>query len=89
MSADGYPDQYQQALAELKDNLRTATQRKLKAQELLMHGIANVLGYWTEEDLLLVAALGGDDQREEFGRLLRAQADRIAKLFGYDEAWGA
>lgn len=60
---------------------------KQKAQELLMHGIGNVLGYWSEDDNNQrdIKALGLSE--EEFGDLLVAQADRVAHMFGYENAW--
>lgn len=56
-----------------------------KAQEMLMHGIGNVLGYWSEQDRDVAKDLGLTD--EEFHGVLAAQADRVAKLFGYEQAW--
>jgi hypothetical protein len=60
---------------------------KEKAQEMLLHGIGNVLGYWFEDasNQQDVADLGMTE--EEFGELLLHEADRIARLFGYDQAW--
>jgi hypothetical protein len=60
-----------------------------KAQEMLMHGIGNVLGYWGENnsgELDAVEALGYTE--EEFNGVIAAQADRVAKMFGYEKAWG-
>lgn len=69
--------------------MKKASKREAKclAQDLLMHGIGNVLGYWMEDvlDTRHVAELGYTN--EEFGAILLAQADRVAKLFGFDEAW--
>lgn len=62
---------------------------KEKAQEMLMHGIGTVLGYWGENsagELDAVKALGYTE--EEFNVIIGAQADRIAKMFGYEQAWG-
>lgn len=50
-----------------------------------MHGMANVLGYWSERNPRLASDLGLTD--EEFQTLLWQQADRVAKLFGYEKAW--
>jgi hypothetical protein len=58
---------------------------KEKAQEMLMHGIGNVLGYWSEQNPDAATHLGLTD--EEFHEILRGQADRVAKLLGYEEAW--
>lgn len=74
-------------------------EQAVKAREMLMHGIANVLGYWRERDAnpfgQIKITSGGvrgprsltDEEAEEFGLMLQREADRIAKLFGYDEAW--
>lgn len=61
------------------------TEIKEKAQELLMDGIGNVLGYWAEKDLAEADALGITE--EELTAELRKQADRVAKMFGYERAW--
>jgi len=58
---------------------------KQKAQEMLMHGLGNVLGYWSEQDGRVAEELGLTD--EQFHEILVAQADRVAKLFGYERAW--
>lgn len=50
-----------------------------------MHGIGNVLGYWSEQDRDVASDFGMTD--EEFHELLLAQADRVAKMFGYEKAW--
>jgi hypothetical protein len=67
--------------------LRTKTGRKLEAQALLMHGIGNVLGYWQENDNILLALDNDPERIEEFRAILRREADRLAKLFGYAHAW--
>jgi hypothetical protein len=76
-------------------------EQKEKAQEMLMLGIANVLGYWTEGENPFARATQDADgnwksakplsqeEKEEFGKMLLREADRVAKLFGYDEAWTA
>jgi hypothetical protein len=70
-----------------------------KAREMLMHGIGNVLGYWHEEGNPFASSAQDDDgnwtlptpltegEKEEFGRMLQREADRIARMFDYDEAW--
>lgn len=50
-----------------------------------MHGIGNVLGYWSERDPRLAEDLGITD--EEFHEILVQQADRVARLLGYEQAW--
>jgi hypothetical protein len=63
---------------------RSKTEQKLEAQDMLMHGIGNVLGYWNEcppfEDMT-------EQEIAEFHAILKREADRVAKMFGYDEAW--
>lgn len=57
------------------------------AQEMLMaDGIANVLGYWYEKHPTLTSDLGVTE--EEFRAELQKQADRVARLLGYEAAWG-
>lgn len=58
------------------------------AQTELMHGIGNVLGYWHENPVLVERAKELGMTEREFGDLLRAQADRVANLFGFEQAWG-
>jgi hypothetical protein len=61
-------------------------QTKREAQDLLMAHVARALGYWPE----FLASRGETVENEdEFRIALKVQADRIAKLFGYDEAWAA
>lgn len=83
-------------------NLPSKTEQKLKAQEMLMHGIATVLGYWQESNPNPFAKSAQDaqgdwkmaeplteEERREFGLMLQREGDRIAKLMGYDRAWSA
>lgn len=69
--------------------IKRASKREAKeaAQKMLMHGIGNVLGYWHEDlnNLRDAEALGLS--QEEFGEVLMAQADRVARLLGFEEAW--
>ena len=81
-------DTYEAELAEIRAKLSTKTGRKQEAQSLLMDGIAKVLGYW-EESYAMTAEAMDDAERAEFRELLWKQADRVAKLLGYEEAWGA
>lgn len=62
-------------------------QAKEAAQEMLMHGIGNVLGYWSEDfgNKAKLAELGLSP--EEFGAILQQQADRVAKVLGFESAW--
>lgn len=81
--------QHRDLLAEEIATLRTKTGRKQRAQLILMHGIAVAQGYWHEQDPYVYEALGTEEAQDEFARVLAEQADRVARLFGYDEAWGA
>lgn len=65
--------------------MATKREAKEKAQEMLMHGIGNVLGYWSEQDRNTASDLGLTD--EEFHDILVKQADRVAKLLGFEKAW--
>lgn len=66
--------------------VRTKTELKQTAQNELMHGIGNVLGYWLENP-----PDGAEEwteaQQDEYARILRREANRVAKLFGFEEAW--
>ena len=61
---------------------RTAT--KQQAQDILMRHIGNALGYLHED-----FRTHGMSEAElaELHAELKRQADRIARLFGYAEAW--
>lgn len=76
-------------IAEEVEKLRTKTGMKLRAQEILMHGIAVAQGYWHEQEKYVYEALSNDEARAEFSRVLHQQADRVARLFGYEESWPA
>ena len=61
----------------------TRTEMKHTAQDALMHGIGNVLGYARPD--------GFDDwppaQQEKYRAIMQREADRVAKMFGYEKAW--
>lgn len=62
----------------------TRTQLKGHAQEVLMHGIGNQLGYYDpDDDARPIPA----DQREEFRAVMQREADRVAHLLGFEKAW--
>ena len=56
---------------------------KTIAQDLIMHGLANVRGYWKEKD--------SDDlttkEISEVDRQLKILCDRIAKSYKFKESW--
>ncbi|MFE5092100.1 hypothetical protein ACFRCI_17345 [Streptomyces sp. NPDC056638] len=60
------------------------TELKEKAQEVLMHGIAKQLGYFDPNDY---AEAIPASQHEELHEVMRREADRVARLFGYEKAW--
>lgn len=66
--------------------MATKTQTKQAAQDLLMHHVANALGYWKED---LTSRGQRVENEDEFRAELQRQADRIAKMFGFEEAWAA
>lgn len=60
------------------------TELKHHAQEVLMHGIGNQLGYYNPDDDKRPIPT---DQRDEFQQIMRREADRVARLLGYEKAW--
>ena len=56
-----------------------------EAQAMLMHGIGDVLGYWSERTPSAARDLGLTD--DELQEILWQQADRVAKLMGFEKAW--
>ena len=62
----------------------TAKEKKLKAQDLIMHQIA-IIGYGDDFDEFIKDC----GSHEEACKVLKSQMDRIAKMFGYKESWFA
>lgn len=62
----------------------TRTELKHKAQEVLMHGIANRLGYYDPLDYGVEMT---EAELNEFREIMQREADRVARLFGYESAW--
>ncbi len=70
-------------------------EQALKAQEMLMVSIAKVLGYWQEgnpnpfHDYSTGEAAPHltEEEMAEFGQILQREANRVARMFGYDKAW--
>lgn len=62
------------------------TEMKTKAQDYLMDGVGNVLGYWYEKDPDFTNSLS-EEEATQFREILKREADRIAKLFGFSSAW--
>lgn len=67
---------------------RTMTQTELRtiAQAELMHGIGNVLGYWRENPPDGAEGWSVEDEAA-YTQMLRKQADRVARLLGFEQAW--
>ncbi len=59
------------------------TDMKLLAQDALMHGIGNVLGYERPSDF----EDWPKEQQEAYREIMQREANRLAKVFGYGEAW--
>ncbi|MGK5530842.1 hypothetical protein [Streptomyces sp. URMC 129] len=62
----------------------TRAELKEQAREVLLHGIANQLGYYNPDDDAREIPEG---QRDEFQAVMKREADRVARLFGYEKAW--
>ena len=60
----------------------TKTEMKMAAQDLIMEGLSKTLGYFAE-------GLPADDPRQspEFRAVIQREADRIARMFGFEDAW--
>ena len=66
---------------------KTRTDKKVYAQQALMDGISKTLGYWQESLSGGDIEALGEDGIAEVNELMRQQADRVAKLLGYEKAW--
>jgi hypothetical protein len=64
--------------------IRTRTDLKRLAQDTLMTGIANQLSYWKPQDEGIEMT---PEKLEEFQEIMKREADRVARMFGYEEAW--
>ena len=60
----------------------TKKEKKRKAQDLIMEQIAKI-GYGDDYEAFK-EEIGDPDEAE---RILKEQMDRVAKMFGYDQAW--
>lgn len=62
----------------------TKTAAKRKAQDLILDQLAKI-GYGDEyEDFIQEVS---PDNPDEAAEILKSQMDRVAKMFGYGEAW--
>jgi hypothetical protein len=66
---------------------KTRAEKKQLVQSELMHGMANALGYWQERLTGEERDKLGEDGLAELQALMQEQADRVAKMFGYEKAW--
>jgi mannitol-1-phosphate/altronate dehydrogenase len=66
----------------------TRTAAKQEAQDILLHGVAVAMSYWQEQHPELAEQMT-EAEEAEFQAVLHEQADRLAKVFGYSEQWGA
>lgn len=55
-----------------------------KAQDVLLQGVANQLGYYDPKDF---DERYTPEEEEELRAEMKRQADRIARMFGYEESW--
>lgn len=72
----------------ITDSRGDRTTSKEAAQEMLMEGIAQVLGYWVSNYKEQYAKMT-PREREKFTEQLQKQGDRVAKMFHFDGAWSA
>jgi hypothetical protein len=79
-------DKYEEYLAEARKTHSTKMGKRRRAQDIILDGVAVAIGYWTEQNHFDMAVMT-QEELKEFSVLLKQQADRVAKLFGYDEAW--
>lgn len=63
---------------------KTKTELKQIAQDALLHGVGNILGYWNPEDEAIDMT---EEERDQLQDIMQREADRIAKMFGYEKAW--
>jgi hypothetical protein len=62
------------------------TEMKLKAQEEIMNSLGSLLGY-AQEAMESRGEWVGGENADAFAEILQREADRVAKLMGYEEAW--
>ncbi|MFI9202649.1 hypothetical protein [Streptomyces sp. NPDC053048] len=66
----------------MSEDRLTRTELKKKAQDEIMHMISMVWHHWRDTGTEIPSG-----QREEFDAILKREADRAARLYGYEEAW--
>ena len=65
---------------------RTRTEIKQDAQEIIMDGIAKILGYHDPHENGMDYS---DEELAQLREIMQREANRVARLFGYEEAWTA
>lgn len=60
----------------------TVKEKKQKAQDLILHQMS-IIGYGGDYDEF-VKEIGSQTEAD---KILKQQMDRVAKMFGYKEAW--
>lgn len=65
---------------------RTRTEIKQDAQEIIMDGIAKVLGYHDPNENGMSYS---DAELAQLREIMQREADRVARMFGYENAWTA
>jgi hypothetical protein len=69
------------------ENGQKETAKKV-AQDMLMDGIALARGYWVERHESQYDKMT-PREREKINEQLKKQADRVARMFGFDESWSS
>lgn len=66
---------------------KTRTEKKQFVQDQLMDGLSVTLGYWRERLTDSEREALGEEGLAELQALMQEQANRVAKIFGYEKAW--
>lgn len=67
----------------------TVGRMKRESRDLIMRGLCVTLGYWEEstdqwpEDW----RQWSEEQKQDYREVLKAEADRVARLLGFTKAW--
>lgn len=66
---------------------KTRTEKKQFVQDKLMDGLSLTLGYWQERLTDDEREVLGEDGLAELQALMQEQANRVARMFGFEKAW--
>lgn len=66
---------------------KTRTEKKQFVQDKLMDGLSLTLGYWQERLTDDERDTLGEDGLAELQTLMQEQANRVARMFGFEKAW--